>query len=185
MEVTVIRSAKRRKTAQARMVEGRLEVRIPARSSAEEEARLVAQFRGRFARSTAGERVDLPERARVLARRFDLPEPREIRWVSNQAHRWGSCTPATGTIRLSDRMADFPTWVIDHVVVHELCHLIERNHGPAFRALASRYPLAERAEGYLIARTGATDAYLDPLADDLSDGEPTGADHEDRSQPGA
>jgi predicted metal-dependent hydrolase len=172
VEVTVIRSAKRRKTAQARMVDGRLEVRIPARSSAAEEARLVAQFRRRFARSGAGERLDLTERARLLARRFDLPEPGEIRWVTNQAHRWGSCTPTTDVIRISDRMADFPTWVVDHVVVHELCHLVEPGHGPAFRALADRYPLAERAEGYLIARAGATDPDLDPLADDLPDDRP-------------
>ncbi|MEZ5203328.1 MAG: M48 family metallopeptidase [Acidimicrobiales bacterium] len=153
MEVTVIRSAKRRKTAQARMVDGVLEVRIPARASKAEERRLVEVFRRRYERAGAAEAIDLAARARTLARRFDLPRPREIRWVSNQEHRWGSCTPSTGTVRISDRMASFPTWVIDHVIVHELAHLVESGHGPAFDALVARNPLAERAEGYLIAKS--------------------------------
>lgn len=168
MEVTVIRSAKRRKTAQARVVDGRLEVRIPARSSRAEERRLVEQFRRRFERTSAHERVDLAARARRLARAHDLPLPTEIRWVTNQAHRWGSCTPSTGVVRLSDRMADFPTWVIDHVIVHELAHLVERRHDARFHALVARYPLAERAEGYLLAKAGGTDPAEDPLGDDVN-----------------
>ncbi len=164
-DVTVIRSTKRRKTAQARLVDGTLEVRIPARSSKAEEARLVEQFRRRFDRAALAEARDLPARARRLARRFDVPEPTEIRWVANQAHRWGSCTPDTGVIRLSDRLAGFPPWVIDHVIVHELAHLVERGHGPAFHALVSRNPLAERAEGYLIARSGGEAPHTDPFAD--------------------
>lgn len=167
MEITVIRSARRAKTAQARMVDGRLEVRIPARASREEEARLVARFRRRFERSAASETVDLAARAERLARTLDLPEPAKIRWVSNQVHRWGSCTPSTGVVRISDRMVDFPTWVIDHVIVHELAHLVEAGHGPRFRALAARYALAERAEGYLIAKSGATEPDTDPLAGDI------------------
>jgi hypothetical protein len=178
VEVTVIRSAKRRKTAQARLVDGVLEVRIPARASRAEERRLVEVFRRRYERAGIAEGVDLAARARTLARRHDLPEPTEIRWVSNQQHRWGSCTPSTGVIRLSDRMANYPTWVIDHVIVHELAHLVERNHGPAFQALAARYPLAERAEGYLIAKAGGDDPQADPLGDDLdrADGAPAGTE---------
>lgn len=167
MDVTVIRSPKRRKSAQARLVDGLLEIRIPARSSKAEEARLVAQFRRRFEREAAADRVDLKARAARLARRHGLPKPTEIRWVSNQAHRWGSCTPDTGVVRLSDRMAGFPTWVIDHVIVHELAHLVERGHGPAFQELAGRYPQAERAEGFLIAKAGGTDPDIDPMANDV------------------
>jgi len=173
VEVTVIRSSKRRKTAQARLVEGRLEVRIPARSSAAEESRLVEQFRRRFDRASTTQRIDLTTRARHLARAHDLPRPSDIRWVSNQAHRWGSCTPSTGAVRISDRMAGFPTWVIDHVIVHELAHLVERRHNARFAALVARYPLAERAEGFLIARSGLTDPATDPLSDDV-DGDDDG-----------
>lgn len=167
MEVLVIRSPRRRKTAQARMVEGVLEVRIPGHASRAEEARLVRSFRERFERSEQAERIDLVARARRLAARFDLPEPTEITWASNQRHRWGSCTPATGHVRISDRMAKLPPWVVDHVIVHELAHLVERNHNSAFRELVARYPLAERAEGYLLAVAGGTAAHTDPLGDDV------------------
>jgi predicted metal-dependent hydrolase len=173
VEVDVIRSAKRRKTAQARIVAGRLEVRIPARSSKAEEQRLVEVFRRRYEKAGSSTTLDLTARAKALAKKFDLPVPTEIRWVTNQAHRWGSCTPSTGVIRISDRMADFPPWVVDHVIVHELAHLVERRHGPAFSALANRYPLAERAEGYLLAKTGGDAPDTDSLADDeATDDEP-------------
>ena len=166
MEVVVIRSPKRRKTAQARMVDGHLEVRIPARSSKAEERRLVEVFRRRYERAGTSTGIDLTARAKKLAKQLDLPVPTEIRWATNQAHRWGSCTPSTGVIRISDRMAEFPPWVVDHVIVHELAHLVERRHGPAFQALANRYPLAERAEGYLLAKTGGEAPDADALADD-------------------
>jgi predicted metal-dependent hydrolase len=57
-----------------------------------------------------------------------------------------------GSIRLSDRMARFPDWVIDYVVVHELAHLVEPNHTSEFWALVSSYPLTERARGFLLAK---------------------------------
>lgn len=164
IEVVVIRSAKRKKTAQARLVDGRLEVRIPARSSKAEERRLVDVFRRRFERERRSTEIDLTARARTLATRFDLPVPAEIRWVSNQNGRWGSCSPHSGRIRLSDRMAGFPTWVIDAVIVHELAHLVHADHSPAFHAVANRYPLMERASGYLLAKGGETDPDADPLA---------------------
>jgi hypothetical protein len=174
VEVDVIRSAKRRKTAQARLVAGRLEVRIPARSSKAEEQRLVEVFRRRYERAGSSTSIDLTARAKALAKRFDLPVPAEIRWVTNQAHRWGSCTPSTGVIRISDRMASFPPWVVDHVVVHELAHLVERSHGPAFQALAGRYPLAERAEGYLLAKSDGASPDADALAGDEPDDDSPG-----------
>jgi predicted metal-dependent hydrolase len=78
------------------------------------------------------------------------------------ASRWGSCTPATGDIRLSDRLARFPTWVLDYVIVHELAHLVVPDHSADFWKLVARYPKAERARGYLIAKSGdATDADAD------------------------
>lgn len=169
VEVQVIRSPKRRKTAQARLVDGRLEVRIPGRASKAEEARLVELFLRRYRRSLATEPIDLTARAATLARRFDLPTPTEIRWVANQAHRWGSCSPRAGTIRISDRLATFPGWVVDHVIVHELAHLVEPGHGPRFQELAARYPLAERAEGFLLAKAGGDDPTSDPLGDDVDD----------------
>ncbi len=75
--------------------------------------------------------------------------PDTVRWVDNQNSRWGSCTPSDRSIRLSTRLQGMPAWVIDYVLVHELAHLIEAGHTPAFWAWVDRYPKAERAKGFL------------------------------------
>lgn len=59
--------------------------------------------------------------------------PSRIR-IGNQKTLWGSCS-ARGTISLNWRLVAAPRAVFEYVVVHELCHLAERNHGPAFWAL--------------------------------------------------
>ncbi|MFQ5419605.1 MAG: M48 family metallopeptidase, partial [Anaerolineae bacterium] len=74
-----------------------------------------------------------------------------IRYVKNQNSRHGSCTPSRGTIRISHRLAEMPLWVERYVVMHELAHLREANHGRRFWQLVNQYPLTERARGYLMA----------------------------------
>lgn len=150
-DVRVIRSAKRKKTSAARVVDGVIEVRIPAWLDAEREAEVVADLVRRVRKSlaVADTPIDLTERARELAAAYDLPEPTEIRWVTNQASLWGSCTSGRATIRISSRLTRAPEWVVDYVVLHELTHLVEPNHGPRFHELMHRYPRHERAEGFL------------------------------------
>jgi hypothetical protein len=63
--------------------------------------------------------------------------------------RWASCTPADGTIRISERLREAPSWVVDYVLVHELAHLLEPGHDAPFWAWVHRYPRTERAMGYL------------------------------------
>ena len=154
LDVEVTRSKRRRKTAQARLVGSVLEIRIPAGCSQDEERSFVDHFRSKFERSQAAAMIDLARRAGELAARHELPEPTTIRWVSNQQRQWGSCTPSDRSIRLSDRLAGFPGWVVDYVIVHELAHLVEADHGPAFWKLVNRYPKSERARGYLMAKDG-------------------------------
>ncbi len=60
--------------------------------------------------------------------------PATVRWVDNMTMRWGSCTPADGTIRISSRLRAMPTWVLDYVLVHELAHLIAPGHDRRFWA---------------------------------------------------
>lgn len=151
-DVRVIRSTRRRKTASARQVGDAVEVRVPAGLPRAEEARIVARLVARVARRSRSDEVDLAARAAVLCRRYELKRPASITWVDNQESRWGSCTPAHGTIRLSRRLAAFPSWVVDYVIVHELAHLDVGGHGPDFWAIVDRYPLTERARGFLIAK---------------------------------
>ncbi|WP_018142819.1 M48 family metallopeptidase [Alloscardovia criceti] len=53
--------------------------------------------------------------------------------------RWGSCTPATGRIRLNLALAFVPDELLEYVLVHELTHLYERGHGEGFKRRMSQY----------------------------------------------
>ncbi len=152
MQVEVIRSARRRKTVSARRVDGVVRVSIPATMSRTDERRWVAVMVRRLDRSAAGQGLDLGKRAAALARRYELPEPTSIRFVDNQALRWGSCTPSEGTVRISSKLATEPAWVLDYVIVHELAHLVVAGHSRKFWDLVTRYPRAERARGWLACR---------------------------------
>ena len=56
--------------------------------------------------------------------------PREIK-LSAARTQWGSCT-SQGVVRLNWQLVTMPLHLIDYVVVHELAHLLEMNHSPAF-----------------------------------------------------
>jgi predicted metal-dependent hydrolase len=158
--LVVIRSRRRRRTISARRRDGVIEVTVPAGMSLSEEAMWVERMRKRIMRAeVAPSDADLSRRARALSRRFFGGElvPASVRWSEQQQSRWGSCTVDTGAIRLSARMQPFPSWVVDYVLVHELAHLRYRSHGPRFWSLVNRYPLTERARGYLIAKGGEAD----------------------------
>lgn len=150
--VEVVRSPRRQRSASARLIDGRLVVRVPAGVSTAEERRLVAELVAKVARRQRSDVIDVAARAAQLARRYGLPKATSVRWVANQATRWGSCSTASGDIRVSDRLAGFPGWVLDYVLVHELAHLVHPDHSAAFWAVVARYPRAERARGYLMAK---------------------------------
>jgi predicted metal-dependent hydrolase len=178
-EVEVRRSARRRRTVSAYRDGDRTVVLIPARMTRAEERRWVQVMLERLAKQDRRLRPSddqLAERARALsARHLDgRAEPRSVRWVANQGSRWGSCTPADGSIRLSTRLQGMPPWVVDYVLVHELAHLLVPGHGPEFWALVEQYPRCERARGYL--EGVAATAGLDLSDDDADDGTGNGLD---------
>jgi predicted metal-dependent hydrolase len=153
--VRVTASSRRRRTVAARFVDGVLEVRVPAWMGTAERARWAERMRARIERQVrrAGPTdAQLERRAAVLNHRYF--EGR-LRWNSlayaQQERRWGSCSPDAAVIRISSRAAGLPAWVLDYLLVHELAHLEVASHGPRFWSLVERYPLTERARGYLIA----------------------------------
>lgn len=152
LPIEVIRSARRKRTAQAYVTEGKLRVMVPAGLDPDQEERVVERMVAQMERKMSSEGIDVDKRARELARKYDLPEPVSIEWSSRQMRRWGSCTPEQGRIRISDRLAAMPGWVLDSVLVHELAHLEVPGHGPRFKDLVGRYELGERATGYLLAK---------------------------------
>jgi len=158
VKVQVVRSPRRRKTVEAVKDGNKVVVRLPATLTRSEARRWVKPMLDRIEESEhvrrLNEKKELQRRAIELHERYfgSRPKLRSIRYVSNQRDRYGSCTPADGTIRLSHRLAEFPDWVRDYVIVHELAHLRVPDHSPWFWQLVKRFPQAERARGYLIAK---------------------------------
>ena len=156
MEIKIVRSNNRVKTVSAREVDGVFVVQAPAHMSDAELDAVVQKLVQRWQRSQDRRALsdeDLERRARDLNRQYFGGKLRwkSIRWVENQEKRHGSCTPSRGTIRISHRLGKMPAFVLDYVLVHELAHLLEANHGPGFWQLVNQFPRSERARGYLMA----------------------------------
>ena len=176
-EVEIVRSSRRRSTLSATLVDGRVVVRVPGTISSAELDRLVPGLVRRMIakqRRPAASDQALMQRARVLSERYldGKAVPASVRWVGNQQRRWGSCSVSSKQIRLSDRLQNMPQYVIDHVLVHELAHLLHADHGPAFKALVARYPQLERAEAFLAGvsfGSGLPPVPMDDLPDEPAD----------------
>lgn len=153
--VQIIRSAKRTRTISGRLVEGKIEVRVPARLSKQEEEKAVADIVAKVMKKTAASvKTDdeLRRRAENLNAKYlaNNATVGSIRWVTNQNKRWGSCTTTTGDIRISHRLQEVPDYVLDSVIIHELVHtFIHTGHSAEFWEWADRAPKAERAKGFL------------------------------------
>jgi len=133
-----------------------LEIRVPHWMSERERAEWAEKMRVRIERQVRrAEPSDtrLEERARRLnARHFEG----RLRWSSigfsdRQESRWGSCSYPAGVIRIAERASRLPDWVLDYIVIHELAHLEVAEHSASFWQLVNRYPMTERARGYLTA----------------------------------
>lgn len=156
MEVKIVRSQQRAKTVSARAVDGVFVVQAPAHMSDADLQPVVDKLLARWQRRQQKNSLDddaLERRAGELNRQYfgGRLQWQSVRWVSNQNSRHGSCTPSQGTIRISHRIAAMPAFVRDYVLVHELAHLLEANHGQRFWRLVNQYPRSERARGYLMA----------------------------------
>jgi predicted metal-dependent hydrolase len=139
------------------MVAGVLhQIRIEAR-----ETGLVACYAGRSVavESALDVRPEIEADLRVLAREQLVPRlyalaarhHLEVRRVTirNQRSRWGSCS-RSGAIALNFRLVQMPPDICDYVLVHELMHLKQQNHGRRFWALVEQAcPAFREAERWL------------------------------------
>jgi predicted metal-dependent hydrolase len=153
-EIEIRRSARRTRTVRAYREGDTTIVLMPAglsKAVEDEHVRsLVERLDGRAKRARPSDE-QLVSRAGELSRRwFDgRATPSSVRWVTNMDKRWGSCSSGDRSIRLSHRLKGMPEYVVDYVLVHELAHLIEANHGKAFWALVDAFPESEKAKGFL------------------------------------
>ncbi len=98
---------------------------------------------------------DLQKRAKYINKKYfrGKMEWTAIRWVGNMKVRLGSFTSGgvtDGHIRISDKIKDWPQFVIDYVIAHELVHRLHPNHSKEFWAtLTAAYPKTERARGFI------------------------------------
>ncbi len=129
--------ARRGGRAIARLDGGRL---LVGGSNAEAAAAIERWYR-REAGARIADRARLHEPAiGVRATTISIRDPRS---------RWGSCS-SRGTLSFSWRLLLAPAEVLDYVVVHELCHLIQPNHSRAFWDLVeTHFPARKQASGWL------------------------------------
>lgn len=109
------------------LVDGRLVLRVPHGSTADGRARFVDRWLADQLRERLVELVPACEQ-RVGVRAASIT-------LRHMKSRWGSCTCSKRTIRLNTALAGCPPACLEMVLVHELCHILEANHGPRFHAL--------------------------------------------------
>ena len=182
--VEVRRSRKRRRTVAAYREDDKVVVLVPARFTRAEEKEWVATMLARLERSEKRRR---PSDAGLMRRAAELTpsyldgraEPGHGALGGQPEQPLGQLHPERPGDPAVHRLQGMPPWVIDYVLVHELAHLIEAGHTPAFWAWVDRYPKAERAKGFLEGVAAASQLGIEADAAGLlrrgrgSDGAPT------------
>jgi predicted metal-dependent hydrolase len=161
-QITVLVRKDKRLSKTSRWVwqkDGTILLRVPPKMSKIDIHRMVDQLAGQLEkRSQLAERrtdAELQHRAEQINRKYfgGKIQWRAIRWVENMEHRLGSCTnggSTDGHIRISDKIKNWPDWVVDYVIAHEMVHRLHANHNAAFwETLTKGYPQSERARGFI------------------------------------
>jgi predicted metal-dependent hydrolase len=93
----------------------------------------MARRLGNWLRGEARRRIELP------AHRMAAQIGRKVTRITirDQKSRWGSCAPG-GRLSFNWRLVMAPDWVLDYVVAHEVAHLAQPNHSPAFWAVVDQ-----------------------------------------------
>jgi len=159
MEIKVIRSENRKRTISARLINHIMYVYAPASIPEDQLNKIIEKFKRKFEirkiKQELNKQVDLTTIAQKLNEKYleGKAQFNSIEYSTNQQRQFGVCNSKNKTIRISHRLASMPDWVRDYVIIHELSHILQPNHSNAFWELVNRYPLAERARGYLIAKS--------------------------------
>ncbi|HSB65675.1 MAG TPA: M48 family metallopeptidase [Anaerolineales bacterium] len=160
IQVSLRRDKRLRRTSRwERMSDGSLLVRIPYRIPTRNVSLLLEQISKQLEKSIAKQKrhndIDLNQRAEQINQKYFNGKItwNTIRWVNNMQTRLGSCSrggPTDGEIRINAKIRNWPVWVVNYVIAHELMHRKHPNHSRAFWAeLRATYPLTERARGFI------------------------------------
>ena len=159
MEVKINFSRKRVRTIGARMVGDTMHINAPVGMPQEKLQKVIDKFKIRFEKQKLRQELNkTPETLQEIAQRLNNQyfsgklEIKSIEYSVNQDRIFGICNHRTKNIKISYRLKEMPDWVRNYVIIHELAHLVEPNHGENFWNIVNRYSLSERARGYLIAK---------------------------------
>jgi len=149
-----VRVSARARRGRIELPPGRPPLVVVPRGTSEREIRRLVERHGDWIRRRQSQRVNtltLREIGQAEGRReartaiTEVAEAEAVRLgvsyagiqIRDQRTRWGSCSPR-GTLTFNWRLVLAPHAVLDYVVVHELCHLREANHGPGFWRLVEQ-----------------------------------------------
>ena len=172
-EVFVYPDRRLKKSARwVRKDEKTIVVRVPYRMPRQNMDTLLDDVRKQLAKMRKPARrrtdADLQERATAINNQYfgGRIKWNSIRWVGNMRNRLGSCTnggSTDGHIRISDRIYEWPQWVVDYVIAHELAHRVHSDHSPEFwEFLESAYPNTHKAIGFIDGVSFATHENFGP-----------------------
>ena len=162
MQIEINKSRNRQRTVSAKVVGETIQISAPQNIPDEKLKEIIENLRSRIEKRTKKRDLTSDTNLQAIVQNLNEKyfegeiEGQSIEYSTNQDKIFGCCTYREKRIRISHRLATMPTWVRDYVIIHEMAHIIEPNHSKSFWGLVNRYPLTERARGYLIAK-GATE----------------------------
>lgn len=129
--LVVVESERRRSSVTMDEAQQQLVMQVPRGASSEYKAKVMAHFY----RATLKQYI--PE---LLAKWQPMISVEALDWgVKDMRTRWGTCNTRDKRVWLSLMLAKMPVECIEYVMVHELVHLLERNHTPRFHALMTQF----------------------------------------------
>jgi len=116
-----------------------------ARKKTAERQKQRDDFYDRLPLTTKAQKMEATERLRTLVEpmieRYVMAmgvRPTSVSYKPMES-RWGVCKVKERSICYSTYLLLLPDWCVEHVVVHELCHLLEPSHNARFHALMDQY----------------------------------------------
>ena len=118
---------------------------VEARKKTAERQKQRATFFNQIALTTKVQKIEAAEKVRALVEpmierhtKVMGVHPTSVR-IKPMISRWGMCNVKERSVCFSTYLLLLPNWCVEHVVVHELCHLLEPSHNARFHALMDKY----------------------------------------------
>ena len=118
---------------------------VEARKKTAERQKQRADFYSQLPLKTKAQKVEATERVRALTEQM-IERYASVMGVNPSSicfkpmiSRWGMCNVKERSICYSTYLLLLPDWCVEHVVAHELCHLLEPSHNARFHALMDKY----------------------------------------------